>query len=125
MTIELSPEGLGEISIRISLGADGEVSIEIETDSEQTARVLGRLQDSLEASLRNDGIELESFDVSQQADPDGSDESGDVDTTSDESTEERFEFLPEVEEIDLTAQIDETNEPSTIGPADRPNDLRI
>lgn len=130
--IELSPDGLGEISIRISLGADGEVSIEIEADNDRTATVLGRLHESLEASLRNEGIELDSFDVNHGADPDGHDDgSADVDAGSDEASEERFEFLSDIDEIDLTdnlvasTEVTESQplEDATIGA--RPTELRI
>lgn len=132
--IELSPEGLGEISIRISLGADGEVSIEIETDSDQTARVLGRLHESLENSLRNEGIELDSFDVSQQADPDTEDDAnGEAGSRSDETSENLFDFFSESGEIDLTG--DQTSDRTTddenaaesngLTASVRPNDLRI
>ncbi len=129
--IELSPEGLGEISIRISLGADGEVSIEIEADNDRAATVLGRLHESLEASLRNEGIELDGFDVRHGSDPDA-DEDGatDVDTARDDGGEESFEFLADAPEIDLTIDDPTTSVASAVPPedaalADRPNDLRI
>lgn len=129
--IELSPEGLGEISIRISLGADGEVSIEIEADNDRTATVLGRLHESLEASLRNEGIELDGFDVRHQSDPDSNEETAaDLETSRDDATDERFEFLSDVDEIDLTADGAITSDSSAVplGAAtttDQPTDLRI
>lgn len=133
--IELSPEGLGEISIRISLGADGEVSIEIDTDSDQTARVLGRLHESLENSLRGDGIDLDSFDVNYQAGGDATDESqdGDLEAASDEGPEQ-FDLFDNAEDIDLrtettensSANADETStESQQLSSTNRPNDLRI
>lgn len=129
--IELSPEGLGEISIRISLGADGEVSIEIEADNDRAATVLGRLHESLEASLRNEGIELDGFDVRHGADSDADEDgSADVDTGRDEGGEESFEFFADAPEIDLTIEETTTSADRAVTPedavsADRPNDLRI
>lgn len=128
--IELSPEGLGEISIRISLGADGEVSIEIDADSDRTVAILGRLHESLEASLRNEGIELDSFDVNHHDDGELSDEADGADAPSsgDESTDEFFDITADIGEIDLTDDIEsapttDADEPSE--PIDRPTDLRI
>ncbi len=130
--IELSPDGLGEISIRISLGANGEVSIEIEADNDQTANVLGRLHESLEASLRNEGIKLDSFDVNHGADPDANDDgSADVDTTRDDAHDERFEFYSDAEEIDLTIDPTRPADPDLSEPLEdattgaRPTQLRI
>ncbi len=129
--IELSPEGLGEISIRISLGADGEVSIEIEADNDRAATVLGRLHESLEASLRNEGIELDGFDVRHGSDSEtDEDAAADVDTARDEAGEESFEFLADMPEVDLTIEDPATSVASAAAPegaalADRPNDLRI
>jgi hypothetical protein len=124
--IELSPDGLGEISVRISLGADGEVSISISTDSEQTATVLGRLHESLEAALRNEGIDLDTFDVNSQSDAEASDDSTTADLTSgsEETGDEVFDLSPDGTEIELDGE--QTQEQSQRQePVDRSTDLRI
>jgi flagellar hook-length control protein FliK len=124
--IELSPDGLGEISVRISLGADGEVSISISTDSEQTATVLGRLHESLEAALRNEGIDLDTFDVNSQSDAEASDDSTTADLTSgsEEAGDEVFDLPADGTEIELDPE--QTQEQSQRQePVDRSTDLRI
>jgi len=67
--LELSPEGLGEISLRVSLTPAGDVAIEILADSESTVAILGRLQETLESTLRAQGVELDSFDVAHDGEP--------------------------------------------------------
>jgi flagellar hook-length control protein FliK len=124
--IELSPDGLGEISIRISLGADGEVSISISTESDQTATVLGRLHESLEAALRGEGIDLDTFDVNSQSDTEAADDDSTTDLTSgsEDSTDEVFELAADGTEIELDLEQSQEH-PLRQEPVDRPTDLRI
>lgn len=124
--IELSPDGLGEISVRISLGADGEVSISISTESDQTATVLGRLHESLEAALRGEGIELDTFDVSSQSDAELSEDDTTADQTSgsEDASDEVFDLSADGNEIDLDLEQSQ-EQPQQQEPVDRPTDLRI
>ena len=129
--LELAPEGLGEISVRISLGANGEVTIEIEADNDRTATVLARLHESLEASLRHEGIDLDGFDVYHQGDPEAHDEgSSELETAQGDTAEEHFDFFSETDDIDLTAD-DESVTNGATPPVDDnvannpPTELRI
>jgi|GEM_PF-2707748 len=124
--IELSPDGLGEISVRISLGADGEVSISISTESDQTATVLGRLHESLEAALRGEGIDLDTFDVNSQSDTEAADDGPTTDLTSgsEDSSDEVFDLAADGTEIELELEQSQ-GQPLRQEPVDRPTDLRI
>ncbi|MGI9607345.1 MAG: transglycosylase SLT domain-containing protein [Acidimicrobiales bacterium] len=66
--LQLDPDGLGEISIQLSMTATGEVAVEILTESDTTAALLGRIREALDANLRSEGLHLDSFDVSSQSD---------------------------------------------------------
>ena len=97
--LELSPEGLGEISLRVSLTAGGDVAIEILADAESTVAVLGRLQETLESTLRAQGIELESFDVSHGGEGAPDANSGSSPDAADRSSDQPdFEFDNEADD---------------------------
>ncbi len=121
--LELSPEGLGDISLRVSLTAGGDVAIEILADSESTVAILGRLQETLESTLRAQGVELDSFDVSHDGEPGADAESGGTNETNDRSSDQpQFDIDGDVD--DTAAGNDDTTE-STTTPGHGGNVLRI
>jgi len=121
--LELSPEGLGDISLRVSLTAGGDVAIEILADSESTVAILGRLQETLESTLRAQGVELDSFDVSHDGEPGADAESGGTNETNDRSSDQpQFDIDGDVD--DTGTGNDNTSE-STTTPGHGGNVLRI
>jgi hypothetical protein len=113
--LELSPEGLGDISIRVSLGATGEVSIEILADSDQTVAVLGRLHEALESTLRADGVELESFDVGTSAgDESETDQSMDQSSADSTTPDETFALEPNATDGEADDAEAVTDEPTIL-----------
>ena len=66
--LQLSPQGLGDISVQVALTAGGDIAIEILADTDQAAIVLGRLRETVETALRIDGFSLDSFDVGTERD---------------------------------------------------------
>lgn len=121
--LELSPEGLGDISLRVSLTAAGDVAIEILADSESTVAILGRLQETLESTLRAQGVELDSFDVSHDGEPGADAESGGTNETNERSSDQTpFDIDGDVD--DVAGNDDDTAE-STTTPGHGGNVLRI
>lgn len=63
LRVQLSPQGLGDVSIQVSLTTRGDIAIEIMADTDQAATVIGRLRETVESALRVEGFSLDSFDV--------------------------------------------------------------
>ena len=114
--LELSPEGLGEISLRVSLTPAGDVAIEILADSESTVAILGRLQETLESTLRAQGVELDSFDVAHDGEPaSDADTNGGAGETGDRSDQPGFDLQGETDELVERNDDDPTNTTSGHG----------
>lgn len=121
--LELSPEGLGDISLRVSLTAGGDVAIEILADAESTVAILGRLQETLESTLRAQGVELDSFDVSHDGEPGTDAEPGGTSEANDRSSDQpQFDIDGELDASDT--ETDDTSESPTT-PGHGGNVLRI
>jgi len=71
---------------------DQEEKLEILADAESTVAILGRLQETLESTLRAQGIELESFDVSH-----GGEGAPDADTGTSSDAADRSSDQPDFE----------------------------
>ena len=84
VTVKLSPEELGDIKVRVSVENE-QLSAKIQTENARVTSIIKDNQSNLEHRLREQGIELERFDVSEdspdrreqgQSDANGSDAHG-------------------------------------------------
>ena len=60
-SIMLDPEDLGKITVKMTKAADGAVSVTIVAENARTQRILEQNSDLMQSNLRNNGINLESW----------------------------------------------------------------
>lgn len=60
-SIMLDPEDLGKITVKMTKAADGAVSVTIVAENARTQRLLEQNSDLMQSNLRNNGINLESW----------------------------------------------------------------
>lgn len=58
----LNPESLGQIEVKVAT-SDGKVTVEITTQSKQTQSILAERLDGLQTALKQNGVELEKYQV--------------------------------------------------------------
>lgn len=61
--MELNPENLGKVEIRLTSDAEGRVSVEITASSPETQKLLDARAENVQQALRNNGVELERYQV--------------------------------------------------------------
>ena len=62
-TVTLDPEDLGRITVKLTKAADGAVSVSVAAENSRTQRILEENAAVLQNSLKNSGIQLESWQV--------------------------------------------------------------
>lgn len=61
--MELNPESLGKVEIRLTSDAEGRITVEITASSPETQKLLDARAENVQQALRNNGVELERYQV--------------------------------------------------------------
>ncbi len=69
-SLELNPEELGKITVKMTKAADGAVSVTIAAENARTRRVLEENSGVMQDNLRNNGVRLESWQTVNESDRD-------------------------------------------------------
>lgn len=67
-TLELNPENLGRITVKLTTGSDGKIAVEITANNPETQKLLDARAEGVQQTMKNNGVELEKYQVVYSAD---------------------------------------------------------
>ncbi|MGN1120484.1 MAG: flagellar hook-length control protein FliK [Oscillospiraceae bacterium] len=69
-TLELNPEELGKITVKLTKAADGAVSVTVAAENARTQRILEQHSETIQSNLRDSGIQLDSWQTVNESEQD-------------------------------------------------------